>query len=222
MRCWAIGIELGGREFEIPALPAVDWWPVLASGDLGMVLDLIPSSPDDPASVDELLLSGTVSAGELEQALTDAVEEAAGRSLHAAIVLASLANARWADIGGDLARDQFRWDKRPLGAALDAVYNVVMSRMEDKGDRDRFLALLDNEGLTSGKPSPRQRARAEAEFETMAGPKPTTGVVATAERSGSERPRTRPRPRPPRRAARSASPTRLRAPRAGSDQGASS
>lgn len=221
MRCWAIGIELGGREFEIPALPAVDWWPVLASGDLGLILDFIVSTPDDPGNVDELLLSGALTAEELGQALTDTIEEAAGRSLHAAIVLATVANAQWAAIGGELAQTGFRWDEQPLGAALDAIYATITAWLE-KDDLAKFLALLENEGLTKGKPSARQRARVEAEFESMAGPRPTTGVVATSERSGSERPRTRPRPQPRRQGGRSAAPRPPRAGRAGSGQEASS
>jgi hypothetical protein len=221
MRCWAITLELGGREYEIPALPAVDWWPVLASGDLSRVLDFIPSSPDDPANLDELLLSGTISAEELGQALTDTIEEAAGRSLHAAIVLTAVANAQWPVVGGTLAQTGFRWDEQPLGAALDAIYVIITSRLEDEPLK-KFLALLDNEGLTRGKLSARQRAKVREEFEAMAGPRPTTGVVATGERSGSERPRTRPRPRPPLRAARSASPRPPRAGRAGSGPLASS
>lgn len=220
MRCWAIGIELGGRDYEIPALSAVDWWPVLDSGDLGLILDFIESSPDDPTNVDELLLSGALSADELGQALTDAIEEAAGRPFHAALVLATVANTQWTTIGGELARTGFRWDEQPLSAALDAIYGVIVSRLE-KDDLNKFLALLENEGLTRGRPSGRQRARVEAEFESMAGPKPTTGVVATSERSGSERSRTRLRPRPPHQDAQSAAPKRPRAPRAGSGPGAS-
>lgn len=221
MRCWAIGIELGGREFEIPALPAVDWWPVLVSGDLGLILDFIESSPDDPGNVDELLLSGVLSVEELGQALTDTIEEAAGRPLHAALVLATVANAQWTATGGELARTGFRWDEQPLGAALDAVYAIITARLE-KDDLNKFLTLLENEGLTKGKPSARQRAKVQAEFESMAGPKPTTGVVATSERSGSGRPRTQPRPRPRHRGVRSVVPRQPRAGRAGSGQEASS
>lgn len=221
MRCWAIVMDLGGREFEIPALPAVEWWPVLASGDVSQILDFIVSSPDDPDNVDELILSGAVTGEDLTQALTDAIEETAGRSLHAAFVLAIVASNQWAVVGGALAQTGFRWDEQPLGAALDAIYEILTSRL-DKDNLDKFLALLDNEALTTGKRRGRARQKVADEFEAMAGPRPTTGVVATGERSGSERPRTRPRPQPRRRGGRSASPTRLHAGRAGSAQEASS
>lgn len=221
MRCWAVEIELGGRVYEIPALPAVEWWPVLVSGDIGQVLDFIESSPDDPRNVDDLLLSGAFTAEELTQALTDAIEETAGRSLHAAIVLATVANGQWPAIGGALAQAGFRWDEQPLGAALDAIYAAVTERL-NKEALDKFLALLDNEALTRGKPTARQRAKVRDEFEVMAGPRPTTGVVATDELSGSGRPRTRPRLQPRRQGGRSASPRTPRAERAGSGRRASS
>jgi hypothetical protein len=207
--------------YEIPALPAVEWWPVLASGDLGSILDFIESTPDDPSNVDDLLLSGELSAEELTEVLTDVVEETAGRSFHAAIVLVTVANGQWAAIGGALAQSGFRWSEQPLGAALDAVYAAIVERLNEDALK-KFLALLDNEALTSGKPSKRQRAKVVSEFEAMAGPRPTTSAVATGGLSDSERPRTRPRPRPPLRAARSVSPRTPRAGHVRSGPGASS
>jgi hypothetical protein len=221
MRCWAVDIELGGRVFEIPALPAVDWWPVVSEMDLGLILDFITSSPDDPHNVDDLLLSGAFTAQELTTTLTEAFEEVAGRSLHVAFVLATVAKTGWSTINGTLATAGFRWDEQPLGAALDALYAAIVERL-DKEALDKFLALLDNETLTSGKPTKRHRKKVLDEFETMAGPKPTSGAVATGGPSGSGRPRTRPRLQPRRPAARSASPRQPRGPRAGSGPAASS
>lgn len=222
MRCWAITLELGGREFEIPALPAIKWWPVLASGEIGDILDFIVSSPDDPENLDDFILSGRVTGEELTEALTDAIEETAGRSLHAAFVIATVAASRWEVVGGTLAQTRFRWDRQPLGAALDALYEIITSRL-DKDGLDKFLKLLANEALTAtGKRRGRHREKVLSEFETMAGPRPTGGAVATGERSDSERPRTRQRPQPRRQGDPSPSPRRQRAPRAGSGPRASS
>jgi hypothetical protein len=218
MRCWALELELGGRTFDVPALPAADWWPVLVSGDLSQVLDFIVSTSGD---LDEMLLNGEVTQKQLSQALTDAVEETAGRPLHAALVLASLAAMHWSSINGALVLRGFRWDQQPLGAALDAIYAEVTGRLK-KDELDKFLALLENEALTSGKPTPRQRAKMVDEFEGMAGPRPTSGVKSTGGPSGSARPKTRTRPRPPRQGDPSREPTRLREPPAGSGPAASS
>jgi hypothetical protein len=218
MRCWAVEIELGGRVYEIPALPAVEWWPVLTSGDLNRVLDFVESTPDDPHNVDDLLLSGELSAESLVEVLTGAVEETAGRSFHAALVLATVANNQWAAIGGSLAQTGFRWDEQSLSAALDAVYSLVVERL-DKDALKRFSALLENDTLTTGK---RDRKRVVNEFEAVAGPRPKTGVVATGERSGSERPRTQLRHRRRHLDVRSVSPRTPHAGRAGSGPGANS
>lgn len=222
MRCWAIELELGGRAYEVPALPAVDWWPVLVSADLGQILDFVVSTPEDPFNLDDLLLEGAFTTAELTTALTDALEETAGRSFHAAFVLATVANSQWAAINGAMVQGGFRWDEQPLGAALDAIYAVVTGRLNEEALK-KFLALLDNEALTTGgKPTPRQRAKVENEFESMAGPKPTAGVVATGAPSGSGRPKTQPRLQRPRQGGRSGAPRQRPGPPAGSDPGASS
>jgi hypothetical protein len=199
MRCWAIEIELGGRAYEVPALSAIEWWPVVLSGDLTKVLDFIESTPGEPLGLDDLLLDGDLDGAELSTALTDAVEEASGRSFHAAHVLASVASMHWASINGELVQRGFRWEDQPLGAALDAIYAVVVSRLEKK-PLEEFLALLDNEAATTGKVTGRQRARITQDFSQLAGPRPTGGVRATGAPSDSGRPKTRTRPRPPRQA----------------------
>jgi hypothetical protein len=220
MRCWSIEIELGGRMYDVPALPAADWWPVLAEDDLGRILDMIGSSSDD---LDERLLGGEITSAEVGDTLIEAIEEVAGRSFHVAYVTAVVAGMSWAAVGGELALRGFRWDVMPLAAALDAIHLVLLRGMDEDGRR-KFEAVLRNESLTTKgkKPSPRQREKVISEFEAMAGPRPTAGVRASAEPSGSEPPRTqRPlrRPRPP---GRSRVPTRPREQPAGSDPPATS
>jgi len=197
MRCWPIAMELGGREFDIPALPAADWWPVIVDANIAGILDLIGSSPD----VEDMLMDGRITADELAQVMRDVVEQVSGRSLHVAFVIASVATGSWPLIGGQLAQTGFRWDVQPIGAALDALYVILSASMKDDEARAKFDALLDNEALTGGKPSSRNKDKITAEFETMAGPRPTPAPLpgkATDAPSDSPRPRTRTRPRPPR------------------------
>lgn len=221
MRCWAIELELGGRTYDVPALPAVDWWPVLISADLSMILDFVTSTPEDLFNLDDLLLEGVFNSAELTEVLMDAIEEAAGRSFHAAFVLATVARSQWSAINGAMVQGGFRWDEQPLGAALDGIYAVVTSRLNEEALK-KFLALLENETLTTGKRRGRSRERVENEFETLAGPKPTKGAVATGAPSDSGRPKTRPRLRPVRQDGRSGAPKRRPGPPAGSGPGASS
>lgn len=190
LRIWAVEVELGGRVFEIPALPAADWLPILMEVDPIKVLDLLRSSPDDPDDLDNLLLSGRITADELGQALSDTIEEVAGRSLHAALVLAVAARTSWAIVNGDLTRRGFRWDRVSLGAALDAIYLTMSERLDAKG-LERFNKLIDTP-MVAGRPD---RAHMVAEFEAMAGPKPEGGARSTGTPSGSARSRTRQQPR---------------------------
>lgn len=190
MRCWAIELNVEGRVFEIPALPAADWWPVLAGQDLSRVLDLIES--DD---LDDALLAGEVSGGAFGEALASAVEEVAGRSLHVAFVLAAVAEMHWPVVGGQLSKAGFRWDRAPLGAALDAIYLTVIEGLEEEA-RKRFDALLENETLTTGKRSWKARQAAMEDFSALAGPRPSGGVRSTGVPSDSARPKTRRQPRP--------------------------
>lgn len=204
MRCWAVGVELAGREYEILALPAADWWPVLIQGNPMAVLDIIESSAD----LDGLLLDGRVSAGDLQEALTEAIEEATGRSFHAAFVLATVAETAWATIGGALAQAGFRWDVQPIGAALDAVHAIVVGGLE-KDEREKFITLLENDALTQPGKKRTPSQRVVSEFESMAGPRPAPAPApggASAALSLGSRPKTRPRPRQPRQVGRPAAP----------------
>lgn len=197
MRCWAITLEIGGREYEIPALPAVDWWPVLTEVNPARILDLIPSRLGGSDDLDSQLLSGEVGGEELGSALTDAIEEVTGRSFHVAVVLASVAAGHWPVIGGETIRRGFRWDLQPIGAALDLIYAIVNEGLDEE-NRTKFRDLLENEALTRPGKKRAPSERVMKEFESMAGPRPEPRPIpgrSTGERSGSARPRS---PRQPR------------------------
>ena len=222
MRCWGLELELGGRTCDVPPLSAVHWWPVLTSGDLTRVLDLVVSTPGEGFDLDQLLLDSILGEGELRQVLSDAMEEVAGRSFHVAYVIAMVAGMHWASINGAMVRRGFRWEGQPLGAALDAIYAEIIERLDEESTA-RFTELLENEELSKpGRPGKKRKVsdKAISEFEAMAGPRPT-GAAATAALSDSEHPRTPRPPRPPRPRAPSTAPRRRRARPAGSDPPAS-
>ena len=194
-------------------MPAVDWWPILTSASPSSLIDILKSSRE--GELEDLLLSGQITSEELEDVFIDTIEEATGRPFQAALILALFAQEHWIGIGARLAERGFRWDVLPIGAALDAVYGIIVNALEEK-PRKKFLALLD-------KPMPGRRREVDREkvvsqFEAIAGPKPTTGVVAkgtkpptsgvrsSGEPSGSARPRTPTRPRRPRPGVRSSGP----------------
>ena len=188
-------------------MPAVDWWPILTSASPSSLIDILRSNKD--GELEDRLLSGEISTEDLQETFIDTIEEVTGRPFQAALVLVLFAQQYWIGIGARLAERGFRWDVMPIGAALDAIYGIIVGALEEK-PRKKFLALLD-------KPLPGRRREVDREkvvsqFEAIAGPRPTTGVVAkgtkpptggvrsTAEPSGSAPPRTPRRPRQPRRA----------------------
>lgn len=187
---WSIGVEIGGREFDIPALAARDWWPVLAAGDPGRVLELI-----DAPDLDDHLIEITLTEAD-GRAMIEAIEQAAGRSLHVAYVLVAVAESQWPVINGRMMLRGFRWDTAPLGAALDVIYTIVIEGLDEEA-RKKFLDMLENDALTTGRKRTVDRERVLDEFEAMAGPRPT-GARSSAGPSGSGPPRTRQR-RPQRR-----------------------
>jgi hypothetical protein len=217
MEVWEIQIELGGRDFTIPAMPASDWWPILAEGDLTALLDIATS--DEQGVLEELILDGQISRDEIKDKLVAAVEEATGRSLHVSIVIVTAASANWALINGYLVARGFRWQNQPIAAALDALYVSVMTHLNKEGS-EKFTEMLNTD--TTGRPTDKRRAEVEAEFASIAGPKPKTGATATAGLSGSARPRTRRQPRLPRQDGPSGAPTRPPARPVESDPAASS
>jgi len=224
MRCWAITVELGGREFEIPALPAVDWWPVIASMQPANILDMLKSNSEtDEFELDGMLLDGRVTGEELSGVLRDVIEEVTGRTIQAAYVLALTATDRWDVVGPAVAQAGFRWDVQPIGAALDLVYSIIMSALKEENQK-KFETLLEKDFSTPGRERvPDQRVISE--FETMAGPRPSPAPLpekAIAALSGGQRPRTRIRPRQPLQDDRSAGPRRQPGSRAGSGPPASS
>lgn len=211
MRVWAVELNLAGRVFEIPALPAADWLPLLMEGDVTSVLDLI----EDPA-LDQMILSGEVTPTELAASVNMAVEQMAGRSVHQVTVLTKVARLQWTVVGGDLARRGMRWDDVPLAAALDAIHVTILAHLRTTPNEEetraglpspaqRFQTLMEDPAQHSGEPTPgRARTRrpdrtaAVKAFEEMAGPKPAPAPVpatATAAPSGGGRPRTRQQPR---------------------------
>lgn len=192
MRCWPIEVELAGRLFTIPALPAAEWWPIVASMDLMKVLNLIGEGEE----IDDLLMAGELPQAELTTVLTEVVEETTGRSFYAGLVTVTAAEASWSWVGPRFALAGFRWDVAPIGAALDAALSILfegLSQSEDKDAAKKFERLLENDPTRKADP-----VKMRTQFESIAGPPPTAGVRSTGEPSGSARPRTRTRPRPPR------------------------
>ena len=220
---WDLDVDLGGRRFTVPALPASGWFPVILSADVYSVLDMLVSTGgEDPEDPMDLVLAGTVPADELGKICLQAVEEVAGRPFQVAYVLAVAAESQWQMINGRLSLAGFDWDERPIGAALDAIFMIILEGMHTEEKRKEFLALLDQAVPANPEARPEDAAKAETEFANLAGPKPTGGVRASGAPSDGARSRIRSRPLEPRQDAASGAPNPRPGVRARSGRPASS
>lgn len=125
LRCWALDVDLAGRTYPIPALPAADWLLPITTGTW---LDIVPGLLTDPTAVDDLLLDGELTYAECKRAAQGAVGAASGMAWWTALRLARAATDSW--ISGELTLrgvDPHRW---PLAAYLAAAYRAATEHLE--------------------------------------------------------------------------------------------
>lgn len=122
-------VELGGREYRIPAMPAAQWMLVLLErGWADIVPGLCEGELEDLH--DEIAL-GFVSTQECEQAAMDAVSAAAGTDWWSAVRLLHSAAQDPAAMG-ELRSTGLDITTAPLGAVLVALYRIYTRDREPK------------------------------------------------------------------------------------------
>jgi hypothetical protein len=126
LRCWAVDVDVAGRTFAIPPLPAAPWLLAVLEGPLAVVPGLVD---DTDGMLDEMLLDGTVHVAELEVAAHAAVEAAAGvRWWMAERLAASVAGTA---LGGELWLRGVDPDRVPFGAYLLAGWRWAATRLKE-------------------------------------------------------------------------------------------
>lgn len=137
LRCWPVDVDVGGRTWTIPALPAADWMAAALTG----WLDIVPGLVDQPAALDDVLDDGTVSYDDCVAAARDALEAAAGCRWWVALRLVHTV-CDWATVGGELLLRGVDPGTAPLGAVLAAAYRAA-TRNADDPQRARIDLALD-------------------------------------------------------------------------------
>lgn len=130
-------VELGGREYRIPALPAAAWMLTLLEKGWA---DIVPGMCEgDLEALHDAIADGDVPPDECERAAQDAVTAAAGCDWWVAVKLIHSAAgdpAAW----GELRTSGLDVGVAPLGAALVALYRIY-TRDKDRKD----VAKVDQE-----------------------------------------------------------------------------
>lgn len=128
LRCWPIHVELAGREYTIPPVPARDWFVAILGGTpLPIVPGMLP--PAEAEEVADLIVTGRLDLPELVTASREALELASGWRWWEADRLIRSAGAEWKVVGGELARAGVSLDE-PLGAVLSAMYALAITGLD--------------------------------------------------------------------------------------------
>lgn len=122
-------VELGGREYRIPALPAATWMLTLLERDWS---DVVPGLCEgEMEDLYDLIADGVISSQDCVRAAQDAVTAAAGTDWWVAV---KLLHSAAADPGamGELRSSGLDLSTAPLGAVLVTLYRVYTRDRERK------------------------------------------------------------------------------------------
>lgn len=142
LRPAAIVVELGDWEYEIPQLGAADWLEAMLDGWAGVVPGLLDS--DMQVEVLREFFAGKITNEDVLASARVAVEAASGRRWWVAERLIATATNEefWPTIHGSLVLRGVDLERLSLGAALNAIYVLMVENMkEDK--RFSFDAQLE-------------------------------------------------------------------------------
>lgn len=131
LKCWPITVELAGREFTIPPVPAADWFlAILGDAPLPIVPGMLPDEQEE--EVADLITYGEVSLREVVTVSREALELASGWRWWEADRLIRSAGAQWKIIGGELVRAGVDLHAWPLGAVLNTLYTLAARGLDDQ------------------------------------------------------------------------------------------
>ena len=156
LKPWPVIISAGGRDYEIPALPAADWLAVLM---------VEPFDPDDVIlslviNGRDLLFAESVDADDLEHICLDVISTVSARPWWIALRLISMARSSWSVLGAELILKGVQADQISLAAWLDALLLTALKNMDPK-DITMFTLRLEE-------PPPEEMESAVEEMEMSA------------------------------------------------------
>lgn len=133
-----IVLVLGGREYEIPALPAVDWLMILMADQLDLdriLLELCPRGV-------ELFTDETVEPDALYAVLLDVIEQVSGRRWWIALRLIMTVRNNWNALGAEMFFKNIDPSRLSLSGWLDSMLVLTIRALEPK-DVAMFVSRLE-------------------------------------------------------------------------------
>ena len=134
----SVVLALRGQEYEIPAVPAVDWLTILMADDIDLERVLLELCPRGI----ELLTDEDVDPEVLYDALLDVVEEVSGRYWWIALRLIVTIRVNWNVLGAEMFFRNLDPARMSLSGWLDAMLVIAIKSMEPK-DVAMFVSKLE-------------------------------------------------------------------------------
>lgn len=140
---WSAVITVGGEEFTIPAVPAVEWLSVLMADQFD-AMDLLDEflAGDEVDRVNDLLISGEVTVVELHETILDLIATVSARKWWVTLRLISVVRSDWAILGGELLLKGVDATTLSLAAWLD-VLTLIAIRLMQPDKVSMFTAQLE-------------------------------------------------------------------------------
>jgi hypothetical protein len=132
---WPVTFTAGGREYEIPALPAAPWLALLMDPDAttdDVLIELVPDSAD-------LVMDEDMDLVELSHSIIQLVS---GRPWYLAIRMVLLVYDHWNVLGAEMLRRGVDANRLSLSAWLDVALLTLLQNTERK-DHTMLLSQLE-------------------------------------------------------------------------------
>lgn len=149
LKCWRIVVDIGGRDYTIPAQPAGPWLSALVSGSWRPILPGMLVGADADRILDEME-RGRVKVSALDAAAREAVAEVCGMKWWSAVRLAAWLWGNWDTVGSLVLARGLAMDRDPIGAVLVVAYRVIQEHRKDEQERQRIDLELDKPPVNAG------------------------------------------------------------------------
>lgn len=133
-------IDILGDTYDIPAMPAADWFALVLSDDTPFpLLQLLPAGAQFRVHV--ALVNGVLSVEEIAELSRKLLAAMSGMLWWEADRLIRSSASYWRVIGGELTRRGVNLHRESLAAVLNAIYVICTATMSAE-ERKRFDAEL--------------------------------------------------------------------------------
>jgi len=132
LTAWPINLNIGGRQYTIPAEPASTWLLALLDefGSFEAVIEMF--SVADKAQIEQDVIDGTLDEQDKTKAFRDAVEIAAGRPWWVVVNYLNLLRGFWARFHGRILISGLNPEQVSLGAYLDAAHYAFIENRDEQ------------------------------------------------------------------------------------------